>query len=102
MIEVPGFCHPTKANARYSNYLLNITSSREMSSLLKVRPGMRPLFFNQKIDAKLPEKKIPSTAANATIRSPNEAVSLAIHCKAQSALRLTHGIVSTALNRKSL
>lgn len=100
MIKVPGFCHPTKA--KYSNYLLNVTSSREMSSLLKVRPGMRPLFFNQKIDAKLPEKKIPSTAANATIRSPNEAVSLAIHCKAQSALRLTHGIVSTALNKKSL
>jgi hypothetical protein len=32
-----------------------------MSSLLKVRPGIIPLFFSQKIAAKLPEKKIPST-----------------------------------------
>ena len=31
----------------------------EMSSLLKVRPGMSPLFFSQKIEAKEPEKKIP-------------------------------------------
>ena len=31
----------------------------EMSSLLKVSPGIRPRFFNQKIEAKEPEKKIP-------------------------------------------
>lgn len=60
-------------------HLLKLTSSLEMSSLLKVKPGMRPLFFIQKIEAKLPEKKIPSTAANATMRSPNVAVLLAIH-----------------------
>lgn len=41
-----------------------------MSSLEKVSPGIKPLFFSQKIDAKEPEKKIPSTAANATTRSP--------------------------------
>lgn len=41
-----------------------------MSSLENVRPGIKPLFFNQKIAAKEPEKKIPSTAAKATTRSP--------------------------------
>jgi hypothetical protein len=39
-----------------------------MSSLEKVRPGMRPRFFNQKMEAKDPETKIPSTAAKATRR----------------------------------
>ncbi len=47
-----------------------ITSSLLMSSLEKVRPGIRPLFFSQKMEAKEPEKKIPSTAAKATTRSP--------------------------------
>lgn len=41
-----------------------------MSSLEKVSPGIRPLFFNQNIAAKDPEKKIPSTAAKATTLSP--------------------------------
>lgn len=41
-----------------------------MSSLEKVSPGMSPLFFSQKIEAKDPEKKIPSTAAKATTLSP--------------------------------
>ncbi|KAJ7502345.1 hypothetical protein B0H11DRAFT_1620356, partial [Mycena galericulata] len=45
-------------------------SSRLMSSFENVRPGMRPRFFIQKIEANEPEKKIPSTAANATRRSP--------------------------------
>lgn len=49
---------------------LILTSSLLMSSLEKVSPGIKPLFFSQKIDAKEPEKKIPSTAANATTRSP--------------------------------
>lgn len=43
-----------------------------MSSLEKVSPGMSPLFFNQKIEAKDPEKKIPSTAAKATTLSPKD------------------------------
>lgn len=81
---------------------LRLTSSLEISSLLKVRPGMSPLFFNQKILAKLPEKKIPSTAAKATILSPKVAVLLAIHSRAQSAFFLIQGRVSIALKRKSL
>ena len=32
-------------------------------------PGMSPLFLSQKMAAKEPEKKIPSTAAKATTRS---------------------------------
>merc|ERR1712242_567242 len=44
-------------------------SSREISSLLKVRPGIKPRFFSQKIAANEPEKKIPSTEAYAMIRS---------------------------------
>ena len=40
-----------------------------MSSLLNVSPGMIPRFFSQKIEANEPEKKIPSTAANAMILS---------------------------------
>jgi len=40
-------------------------------SLEKVRPGIRPRFFSQKIEAKEPEKKISSTAAKATRRSAN-------------------------------
>jgi hypothetical protein len=76
-----------------------LTSSLDISSLLKVRPGINPRFFNQKIAAKLPEKKIPSTAAKATILSPNVAVSFAIHLRAQSAFFFTHGNVSIALNK---
>lgn len=41
-----------------------------MSSFEKVSPGMRPLFFSQKIAANDPEKKTPSTAAKATTLSP--------------------------------
>ena len=32
-------------------------------------PGMSPLFLSQKMAAKEPEKKIPSTAAKAITRS---------------------------------
>ena len=39
-----------------------------MSSLEKVRPGMRPRFLSQKMAAKEPEKKMPSTAAKAMMR----------------------------------
>ncbi len=44
-------------------------SSREMSSLEKVRPCMRPRFLSQKTLQKLPLKKMPSTQAHATSRS---------------------------------
>lgn len=84
------------------SYVVIQTSSLEISSLLKVNPGMRPRFFSQKIEAKLPEKKMPSTAAKATMRSPKVADLLAIHCRAQSAFFFTQGRVSMALNRKSL
>ena len=46
-----------------------LTSSRLISSLLNVSPGMTPRFFNQKMEANDPEKKIPSTAAKAMILS---------------------------------
>lgn len=90
-------------NLRHIKWLLFLyTSSLDMSSLLKVKPGIKPRFFSQKIAAKLPEKKMPSTAAKATTRSPKVAVSLAIHSSAQSAFRLTQSNVSIALNRNSL
>jgi hypothetical protein len=73
-----------------------------MSSLLKVSPGIRPLFFSQKMDAKLPEKKIPSTAAKATTLSPKVAELELIQFKAQSAFFFTQGKVSMALNKYSL
>ncbi|KAG1853125.1 hypothetical protein F4604DRAFT_1591670, partial [Suillus subluteus] len=47
-----------------------IPSSRLMSSLENVRPGIRPCFLSQKMDAKEPEKKMPLTAAKATRHSP--------------------------------
>lgn len=78
------------------------TSSLEISSLLKVKPGINPLFFNQNNAAKLPEKNIPSTAANATNLSPKVALLSLIHLRAQSAFFFTHGMVSIALNKKSL
>lgn len=78
------------------------TSSLDISSLLNVSPGITPLFFNQKIEAKDPEKKIPSTAAKATTLSPYVDSSSLIHLIAQSAFFFTHGIVSMALNRNSL
>ena len=40
-----------------------------------------------------PEKKMPSTAANAMMRSPKLAVFESIHFSAQSAFLLTHGTI---------
>ena len=71
-------------------------SSLEINSLEKVRPGIRPRFFNQKIEQNAPEKKIPSTAANAIKRSAKEGLS--IHFNAQSAFFLIAGKFSIALN----
>lgn len=50
-----------------------------MSSLEKVSPGIRPLFFNQNIAANEPEKKIPSTAAKATTLSPRRQKLVSLH-----------------------
>ena len=74
-----------------------IPSSRLISSLLKHRPGSNPLFFNQKIAQKLPEKKIPSTHANAKRRSAN-GLSLLNHFMAHFAFLSIHGIVLIASN----
>ncbi|CAG8822152.1 24187_t:CDS:2, partial [Gigaspora rosea] len=57
---------------RDERYPIPPPSSREISSLEKVNPGIIPRFLSQKIDAKAPEKKIPSTAANAIKRSAND------------------------------
>jgi len=53
--------------------------------LLNAKPGISPRFFNQNIDANEPEKKIPSTAANATTRSENDDTSSFIHLIAHCA-----------------
>src|SRR4051812_26546630 len=71
-------------------------SSREMNSFDAASPDMSPLFFNQKIEQKLPEKKIPSTAAKAINVSMNEALST--HFRAHSAFFFTAGMVSIPLN----
>ena len=78
-----------------------IPSSRLMSSLEKVRPGISPRFLSQKMDAKDPEKKMPSTAAKAMSRSPKVERRSAIHVRAQSAFFLMQGIVSMASKRYS-
>lgn len=46
-------------------------SSREINSFEKVNPGIKERFFNQNIEQKLPEKKIPSTAEKAISLSLN-------------------------------
>ncbi len=46
-------------------------SSLDINSFEKVNPGINDLFFNQKIEQKLPEKNIPSTALKATNLSLN-------------------------------
>ncbi|GAV64270.1 hypothetical protein CFOL_v3_07788 [Cephalotus follicularis] len=74
-------------------------SSRDTNSLEKVSPGMRPRFFSQNMEQKLPEKKIPSTQAKATILSAKVS-ELLIHLMAQSAFLATHGTVSMAWKRR--
>lgn len=70
-----------------------------MSSLENVRPGMSPRFLSQNTDANAPEKKMPSTAANATSRSEKHESSDEIHLRAQSAFLRMHGMVSIAAKR---
>ena len=73
-------------------------SSREMSSLENVNPGMRPRFLSQKMDANEPEKKIPSTAAKATRRSAKLEFWSAIQRRAHSALALMQGTIISTLS----
>ena len=61
---------------------------------------MRPRFLSQKIAQNEPEKKMPSTVANATRRSAKRDDSV-IHRSAQSAFLRTQGTVSSALNSRS-
>jgi hypothetical protein len=51
------------------------------------------------MEAKEPEKKMPSTAANAMSRSPNVERRSEIHFSAQSAFRLMQGMFSMASKR---
>ena len=60
-------------------------SSREMSSLEKVSPGMSRRFLSQKMAQKEPLKWMPSTQAKATRRSAKR-TPLPIHCCAQARL----------------
>src|SRR4051812_20889471 len=69
-----------------------------MSSLEKVSPGMRPRFLSQKMAANDPEKKIPSTVANATRRSAKDLLD-EIQRRAQLAFFWIHGMVLMAENR---
>ena len=69
-----------------------IPSSRLISSLLKHKPGSNPLFFNQKMAQKLPEKNIPSTHAKANNLSANGRF-LSNHFIAHFAFFSIHGIV---------
>lgn len=74
-------------------------SSREINSFENVNPGINPLFLSQKIAANDPEKKMPSTEANAIILSAYDA--LLIQFNAQLAFFITAGTVSIALNNLS-
>jgi hypothetical protein len=72
-------------------------SSREINSFEKLSPGIKPRFFNQKMEQNEPLKKIPSTATNAISCSVN--VPLLIQRSAQSAFNFTQSKLSIALNR---
>mmetsp|Transcript_9352 Transcript_9352/g.20707 ORF Transcript_9352/g.20707 Transcript_9352/m.20707 type:complete len:226 (-) Transcript_9352:705-1382(-) len=92
---------------RFSNFPYNAhanaqcsPSSREISSLLKVSPGISPRFLSQKMAQNDPLKKIPSTHAKATRRSEKDAPD-PIHLLAHSALAATAGIRSWASKRRS-
>ena len=58
-----------RGQSREGRLTVCVPSSRLINSLEKVNPGIKPLFFNQNIAAKLPEKNMPSTHANATSRT---------------------------------
>ncbi len=75
-------------------------SSRLISSLLNVRPGIIDRFVSQKMLQNDPEKKMPSTAANARSRYGKLSV-LFIYFSAQAAFFPTAGTVSVARNKKS-
>ena len=53
-----------------------------ISSLLKQSPGIRPHFFNQKMEQKELEKNMPSTAANVIMRLAKLAAAESHHLSA--------------------
>ena len=57
-------------------------SSRLISSLLKHNPGISPRFLSQKMAQKEPEKKMPSIAAKAIMRSAKVALVGSHHWRA--------------------
>ena len=65
-----------------------IPSSRLISSLLKHSPRIKPHFFSQKMAQKESKKNIPSTAANAIMRSAELATVGPHHVSAHSAERM--------------
>ena len=100
MIAVTRSCGSWLTSLPYSMHAKSVCSpsSRLISSLLKQRPGIIPRFLSQKIAQKLPLKKMPSTAANATSLSAKLAVCSSHHFRAQLAFFCTQGTVSMALN----
>lgn len=70
-------------------------SSLDINSLEYVSPGINPLFFNQNIEQKDPEKNTPSTAANATNLTANLS-ELLMYFRAQLAFFFIEGKFSTA------
>ena len=52
-----------------------------------IQPGISPLFFNQKMQQKDPEKKMPSTHAKAIRRFVNDSWDLLRQCGALNAVR---------------
>ena len=64
-----------------------------MSSFENVNPGMSPRFLSQKMEAKAPLKKMPSTAAKAMRRWAKVDCLSQIHFRAQSAFLRMQGTV---------
>jgi len=74
-------------------------SSRIISSLLTLGPGIRPRFLSQKMAQKDPEKKMSLTAANAIVHLAKLAVVVSHHLRAQCAFHWMQGAVSIARRR---
>ncbi|KAF5319082.1 hypothetical protein D9611_014129 [Ephemerocybe angulata] len=75
-----------------------VLSSLMTKSFESVNPGIFPCSFNQAKEAKLAEKKTPSTHTNATRRSAKERVLSIIHFTAQMFLK---AILGTSIDHRS-
>ena len=74
-------------------------SSRIISSLLTLGPGIRQRSLSQKMAQKDPEKKMSSTEANAIMHLAKLAVVVSHHLRAQYAFRWMQGTVSIVCRR---